>query len=358
MLKHGEILSWLREEDPVALERLWFMADAVRQRSVGPAIHLRGLVEISNHCVRACHYCGLRYANRELTRYRMTPDEIVRAADRASAWGCGTVVLQAGEDPHLTTEMISRIVMQIKARTPLAVTLSLGERLLDELRMWHALGADRYLLRFETSDRTLFELIHPPHRQPSDRLEMLRRIKAMGFEAGGGVMIGIPGQTYEILAQDIETFRELDLDMIGGVGPFIPHPQTPLGQGIGPAAPTAQQVPPTDTMVYKVIALARLACPTANIPATTALATVNRATGRELAWQRGANVVMPNFTPAKYRKLYEIYPDKACIGEGEEKCVGCLARRIQSVGREVGVGPGSRADQTCVEVRASGSNHE
>jgi biotin synthase len=357
VLTREDILSWLRQEDPAELEHLWLMANTVRQRFVGSAIHLRGLVEISNHCVRACHYCGLRHANRQLVRYRMAPDEIVQSAERAAAWSCGTVVLQAGEDPQLTAEMIASIIVRIKTRTSLAVTLSLGERSLDELRRWKASGADRYLLRFETSDRALYDLIHPPFGKVSDRLQMLREIKAMGYEAGGGVMVGIPGQTYDILAADIATFRELDLDMIG-VGPFIPHPQTPLGQqggqGIGPAAPPAEQIPPTDVMVYKMIALARLACPTANIPATTALATVNRATGRELAWQRGANVVMPNFTPLEYRKLYEIYPDKACIGEGGQTCVGCLSRRIHSLGREVGAGPGSRSEQACVEVPATG----
>ncbi len=342
MIGNQDILTWLRQEDPAALGDLWAQADAIRQAAVGPAIHLRALVEISNHCVRQCAYCGLRSGNGDLMRYRMPADEIVEVARRAGKLGCGTVVLQGGEDPQLTIDMIAGVVRRIKQSTPLAVTLSLGERSLDELFAWKAAGADRYLLRFETSDRELYDRIHPPHRQFSDRIEMLRQIKAMGYEAGGGVMVGIPGQTYDILAQDIATFRRLDLDMIG-VGPFLPHPQTPLGQADVQYAPASRQVAPTDLMVYKVIALARLVCPTANIPATTALATINRAQGRELAWQRGANVVMPNFTPMRFRRLYEIYPAKACIGEGGDQCVGCLGRRIRSIGRCVGTGSGSRS---------------
>jgi biotin synthase len=341
MIERSEILRWLRETEAPKLAALWNRADAVRRESVGPAIHLRGLIEISNHCVRRCAYCGLRGENQHLQRYRMTGEEIVQTAELAAARGCGTVVLQAGEDPKLTGEMIRDAVARIKARTPLAVTLSLGERSLDELRDWKAAGADRYLLRFETSDRRLYDLIHPPHGQITDRIAMLRKLKEIGYEAGGGVMVGFPGQTFDILADDVLTFAELDLDMIG-IGPYVPHPHTPMGQGACPNAPAGKQTAATDLMVYKMIALARIVCPAANIPATTALATINRAGGRELAWQRGANVVMPNFTPARYRRLYEIYPGKACVGEEGVQCVGCLGRRIGSIGREVGAGPGGR----------------
>jgi biotin synthase len=170
---------------------------------------------------------------------------------------------------------------------------------------------------------------------------MLKRLKQLGYEAGSGVMVGIPGQTYACLAQDIALFRELDLDMIG-VGPFIAHPDTPLGRSELPEAPEGEQAPNTELMTYKVLALTRLACPEANIPSTTALATLNLAQGRELGLLRGANIVMPNLTPVQYRALYEIYPAKACIQESAGDCHACMKARIRKIGRVPGTGPGGR----------------
>jgi biotin synthase len=337
MMKRSEIVAWLRQEDANQLKQLWQRADAVRRQCVGDPVHLRGLIEVSNHCVRLCYYCGLRAQNHELSRYRMTEEEVVACAREAARLGYGTVVIQAGEDYGLTKPWVAGLVRRIKVETDLAVTLSLGERSDDELAAWRDAGADRYLLRFETSNERLYERIHPslPGRK-SDRFAILRRLRELGYEVGSGVMIGIPGQTYDDLADDILCFRELDLDMIG-VGPFIPHPDTPLGRAetAGP-----EQVPRTELMTYKVVALARLMCPAANIPSTTALATLNRASGRELGLIRGANVVMPNVTPPKYRCRYEIYPEKACLHETAGQCGSCLRQRIESMGRTVGTGRG------------------
>ena len=355
-MKRNEMLKWLREGDEQRLERLWLRADAVRDAHVGDAVYLRGLIEISNHCARHCHYCGLRAPNRSLERYRMTADEILAAATQAADLGLGTVVLQAGEDPGLTQEWVAELVRRIKRETALAVTLSLGERREDEMAAWREAGADRYLLRFETSNRALYERIHPaPRAEAGDRIEMLQTLRRMGYEVGSGVMIGIPGQTYDDLVRDIEWFRGLGLDMIG-VGPFIPHPQTPLGEGqgrrnasmvtIGAAETTApdsgvpDQVPNSELMTYKVVALTRLMCPDTNIPSTTALASLDPAQGRELALRRGANIVMPNFTPPRYRVMYSVYPGKACVHEEAESCLRCIQRRIESIGRTVGLGRG------------------
>ncbi|MCY3024317.1 MAG: [FeFe] hydrogenase H-cluster radical SAM maturase HydE [Planctomycetota bacterium] len=339
----ADILSWLRETDKTRLKELWRVADQTRRKQVGDAVHLRGLIEISNNCVRECGYCGLRAGHKTLRRYRMSADEILECAHKAVAFGYGTVVMQAGEDYGITGPWLADVVRRIKAETPLAVTLSMGERPEADLVAWRKAGADRYLLRFETSDEELYRLIHPalPGR-PSDRIALLRSLRTLGYEVGSGVMIGIPGQTYDSLAADIDLFRTLDLDMIG-VGPYISHPATPLGSREWKReVPAGQQVPNTELMVYKVVALARLVCPEANIPSTTALATINKATGRELGLMRGANVVMPNLTPVEYRALYEIYPAKACIFEDALTCHGCLKARIVSLGREVGVGPGGR----------------
>ena len=340
-MNKNEIIRWLRTEDELKLEELWKKADTTRKEHVGNAVHLRGLIEASNYCVRSCKYCGLNVTNTVVIRYRMTSDEIFACATEATKYGYGTVVIQAGEDLGIKADWLADIVKKIKQNTPLAVTLSMGERDQDELRSWRNAGADRYLLRFETSDMSLYRSIHPAkNSNQHDRIEILKMLRNMGYEIGSGVMIGIPGQTFDTLADDIILFNELDLDMIG-VGPFIAHPNTPLGKN-RTSVSLANQVPNTEIMVYKVVALARLVCPKANIPSTTALATINTESGREKGLMRGANVVMPNVTPTKYRKLYEIYPGKACINETALRCSSCLENRIKNIGRHIGNGPGSR----------------
>jgi biotin synthase len=339
-MNRREIIAWLREDDPRRIEGLWRLADDARQGGVGDEVHLRGLLEISNHCVRDCLYCGLRKSNKALRRYRMTADEIAAGARQAAGFGYGTVVLQSGEDYGMRAGWLEGVIRRIKRETPLAVTLGLGERPPADMVMWRKAGADRYLLRFETSNRALYDRIHPPlPGRRSDRPAMLKRLRKLGYEIGGGVMIGIPGQTYDDLADDVELFREMDLDMIG-VGPYLAHPATPLGSDSAEflAAP-GEQAPNTELMTYKMVALARLVCPQANIPATTALATLSRA-GRALGLARGANVVMPNLTPPAYRRLYEIYPGKACIAETAEACRTCLEKQILKLGRKIGSGPG------------------
>ncbi len=336
-----EVLNWLREENPEQLEKLWQKADRVRREGVGDEVHLRGLIEFSKYCARHCAYCGIRSDNLEVSRYRMSEDEIMECVAQATRFEYGTVVLQAGEDYGYAAEWLAALVRRIKSETPLAVTLSLGERSDEDLELWREAGADRYLLRFETSNREIYERIHPPlPGRVSDRIEILRQLKRLGYEAGSGVMIGIPGQTYDDLANDLQMFAELDLDMVG-VGPYIPHPQTPLGRdGKQWRAPEGEQVPATEAMTYKVVALTRLVRPLANIPSTTALATLNLDQGRELGLMRGANVVMPNLTPAKYRELYEIYPNKACLSETADQCHSCMKMRILSIDRKIGKGRG------------------
>jgi len=341
-LSHFEIRRWLAEDDPAQLEDLWKQADEVRLDHVGDEVYLRGLIELSNACDRRCLYCGLRANNAHLPRYRMSREEILDCADEAVRLGYGTVVLQSGEEAVFDLDWMLGIIRHVKTNTPLAVTLSLGERSREELVAMKEAGADRYLLRFETSNRELFDRIHPPTvgGRRRNRLEILGEIREIGYEVGSGVMIGIPGQTIEDLVLDLETFVRIDLDMIG-MGPFIAHPDTPLGQHAEKflAAPD-EQVAPTELNTYKMIALARLVCPRANIPATTALATLNRYRGRELGLMRGANIIMPNLTPTRYRAEYEIYPDKACIGEAASECATCVHLRIQAIGRTLGAGRG------------------
>lgn len=343
MMGKKEIISWLKEEDEDRLEALWQWADRVRKETVGDEVHLRGLIEISNYCIRRCGYCGLRSENKNLERYRMSEEEILSAVREAIRLGYGTVVFQSGEDYGIETRWLADLLRRIKKETSLAVTLSLGERERDDLKAWREAGADRYLLRFETSDQELYQRIHPslPDRK-SDRFAILKILKELGYEVGSGVMIGIPGQTYGSLARDIELFRELDLDMIG-VGPYIPHPETPLGRGEWiREIPKEDQVPSTEKMVYKVMALARILCPESNIPSTTGLATINPESGRELGLRRGANVIMPNLTPSTYRRKYEIYPSKACWFEDPSCFHQSLTEKILRIGRKIGKGRGNR----------------
>ena len=364
-----DVLAWLKEEEERKLSFLWQEADKVRHEHVGDEVHLRGLIELSSYCRRDCHYCGIR-GSRKIERYRMTEYEVMDCARTAQKLEYGTVVLQSGEDLGLTTDFITDLVRRIKTETPLAVTLSLGERSLEELRTWRAAGADRYLLKHETSDPELFRRIHPEARDMTEsavdsdrvpsrkaaavpgllnpRVELLKQLRELGYEIGSGVMVGIPGQTYESLADDIILFRDLDLEMIG-CGPFVPHPDTPLVQGVIPSESdesrnlsASSQVPATDVMTTEVVALTRLVCPYANIPSTAALATVNKEHGRELGLERGANVWMPNLTPLRYRTLYDIYPGKAKVIDTAEQFHQNLLATLQRIGRVPGKGPGGR----------------
>lgn len=349
------ILDWLRETDTAKLEELWQLADGVRRRCVGDDVHLRGLIEFSNRCARQCTYCGLRAENTNLPRYRMTSDEILASAHRALGLGYGTLVLQSGEDPSMDPEWLAAVVRRITTTTPLAVTLSVGEWPRDMLLLWREAGAHRYLLRFETADDELFRRIHPPRAgQPTSRLEILHSLRELGYEVGSGALIGVPGQTFADLARCVELLGELELDMIG-CGPFIPHPDTPLGRGAANASGDSgaagregvvpDQVPNTDLMTYKVLALARLIRPYSNIPATTALATLDRRAGYEKALQRGANVIMPNVSPPRHRSLYQVYPGKAGMAP-KDTYYSDIKARIAAIGRKVGVGPGSSDRRT------------
>lgn len=343
-MERSEIVQWLRETDEHKLVELWKRADAVRAEHVGDAVYLRGLIEFSNCCARRCAYCGLSADNRNVNRYRMSADEIVACAHQAVEFGYGTVVLQSGEDRAYGRDDMAGIVRRIKAETPLAVTLSLGEREDDELVAWRDAGADRYLLRFESSNPELYARIHPNlGSRLSDRIALLRRMREIGYEIGSGIMVGIPGQTYADVARDIETFVDLDLDMIG-IGPYLAHPDTPLGSRARElCAPEGEQAPSGELMTYKAYALTRIMLPDANIPSTTALATINRRNGRELGLRRGANIMMPNITPIVHRKEYQIYPGKACILEDAVACHGCMLRRIEALGRTIGNGRGDSA---------------
>ena len=366
-LTENEIIAWLREEDPQKLEELFRKADLLRRQHVGEAVHLRGLVEISNICRRNCLYCGVRASRSNIKRYRLAAEEVLEGARLAAGFGYGTVVIQGGEDFSLDAVFVAGIVREIK-KLGLAVTLSLGERPESDWRLWREAGADRYLIRFETSNRSLFDVIHPRVGKKDSfgfdgRLGSLLTLRGMGYEIGSGVMIGIPGQSYRDLARDLILFQLLDLDMIG-TGPFLAHPETPLGKAAlalaaAPGADLAEkrklaagagfdypipddQVPSSNLMAFKVIALTRLLLPDSNIPSTTAIATNDAVHGRVTGLMSGANVVMPNLTPTKYRAMYEIYPNKSATFDSPEETHRKAIEQIREAGRTPGTGPGGR----------------
>ncbi|MGE5587389.1 MAG: [FeFe] hydrogenase H-cluster radical SAM maturase HydE [Clostridia bacterium] len=320
----------LGEDDTVALlgagpqeqQTLFALADEVRRRFMGDSVHLRGIIEFSNYCVRNCLYCGLRRDNARLARYRLSVDEVLEIAARAVAAGYKTIVLQSGDDFHYRADDIARMVEGIKRTAAVAVTLSVGERSRGEYAVMRRAGADRFLLKHETADPDLYRRLHPGMTLEG-RLECLSNLRDLGFQVGSGNIVGLPGQTVHTLARDIALLRAFDVEM-AGIGPFIPHPGTPL----------ATCPPGTLAMSLKVLAVARLALPIAHLPATTALATLHP-DGRRAALFCGANVVMPNVTPPAFRRLYEIYPGSIALQASEDGGIRELTEFLSHLGRPV-----------------------
>lgn len=310
-------------------EEIFATADEIRRKYVGEEVYLRAIIEFSNVCTQNCLYCGLRAQNSSVKRYRMSVQDIIKQAEFIAKLGTiGTVVLQSGEDPHYDTETVTEIILRIKS-LGLAITLSLGERTFEEYRVWKDAGADRYLLKHETASPQLYALLHPGDSL-ENRKAHLWELKRLGYETGTGCMVGLPGQTPYDLALDLAFFRELDADMIG-IGPFIPHPNTPLGHSRGGDVRTT----------LKMVALTRIILPDANIPATTALGSIDT-DGRLLALKCGANVIMPNLTPNVYRDKYEIYPGKSSFYDTDLEAVEKALKTIEKAGLRLGKGPGGR----------------
>ena len=319
ILSKEEIVYLLKDES--VNDELFKAADLVRKENVGDEVHLRGLIEFSNICKRNCLYCGLRIENKNVKRYRLQVEEIVDLARKAKGYGYKTVVLQSGEDDFYTVDRLTDIIRRIKD-LDMAITLSVGEKSLEEYRAYKEAGADRYLLRIETTDKAVYEKLDPGMSH-DNRKQCLDNLRDLGYEVGSGCLVGIPGQTIESIADDILFFKSISADMIG-IGPFIPNDDTPLKDEVGGDF----------YLSLKVMAITRLLLPKINIPATTAMETLNK-NGRIIALQCGANVVMPNVTEGEYRKLYALYPGKICTGDTPAHCRGCITGKINSIGRSV-----------------------
>lgn len=297
--------TWLRCESADALSQLFAHADEVRQERFGSDTCSCGLVEISNNCRRRCLYCGLNLGNHAVVRYRMTVGEVMDSLAHVAELGCSGVILQGGEDGGLNRQDVAEVIERAGGEFGLSVTLSLGEREYEELNTWREAGAERYLLRFETSDEGLLHAIHPPFSGSPGRFETLKMLRDLGYRVGSGVMVGLPGQNYVTLAQDVFLFEELKLDMVS-VDPFLPHPGTLLGQAS--LLEFDDQVPADIEMVHKVLALTRILCPDASILASMVFDVADPDGESPKALGRGANVTVSNCTPPCSRTLYEAYP--------------------------------------------------
>lgn len=321
-----ELVDAIQATGPAA-EELRAEGDRVRRETVGDPVHLRGIIEFSNYCCRHCAYCGLRAESDGIRRYRIPPDEVVEAAVHAEALGLRTVVLQSGEDEWWTAERLADMVSHVKARTKLAVTLSVGERPRDEYRLLREAGVDRYLLKHETSDPELYARLHPG-ASLQERIGCLETLAELGFQIGTGCIVGLPGQTAESLADDLLLARRLNVHM-AGIGILIPHPATPLSDlSIGSAQTN-----------LNMMALARILIPDVMLASTTALET-GMPGGRLAGLQSGCNVIMPNVTPRQHAADYEIYPGKAAPRHSVEEDVAGAKATVAAAGRTIADGPG------------------
>lgn len=329
VLPRAELAGLIREISDGDMPYLFDAARETARSRFGNRIYTRGLIEFTNYCRCDCYYCGIRRSNRQTERYRLTQEEILACCRAGYALGFRTFVLQGGEDPYFTDERICRIVSAIKSSWPdCAVTLSIGEKEHSSYRLYRKAGADRYLLRHETASPAHYQRLHPPEQTPQRRRQCLWSLKELGFQTGAGFMVGSPYQTPENLADDLLFLRELSPQMVG-IGPFIPHHQTPFSSF--PAGTLRQTL--------LMVALTRLILPNALLPATTALGTI-APDGRERGVLAGANVVMPNLSPVCVRKQYALYDNKICTGDEAAECRACLQNRMRSIGYELAVDRG------------------
>lgn len=327
----------LLNTDQEGRRKLFAKSAEVKKQYVGNKVYFRGLIEFSNICSKNCLYCGIRAGNTKTNRYHLTADEVVEAAKFAYENKYASLVIQAGErSDKKFVNTITDLLKRINDVTggSLGITLSLGEQTEETYRIWNENGARRYLLRIEASSRDLYSKLHPNNKKHDYdiRLQALQTLQKLGYQTGTGVMIGLPFQTMEHLADDLLFFRDFDIDM-AGMGPYIEHEDTPLYEYKDILIPKEERF----ILSLKMVALLRIMMKDINIAATTAMQTLDPQ-GREKALKVGANVIMPNLTPVKYREGYLLYEDKPCIDEEASECMNCLEARIKIAGDKIGYG--------------------
>ena len=331
-LSLGEYERLIAQRTPGAASELASRADAVRRQVYGTKVFTRGLIEVSSFCKNDCLYCGIRRSNATARRYRLSADEIVECADTGYNLGFRTFVLQGGEDPFFTDDVLCGVIGQIRAAHPdCAVTLSFGERSRKSYERLHEAGAERYLLRHETASPALYRRWHPPEMSLENRMRCLSDLREIGYAVGAGFMVGAPFQTAADLACDLQFIEQFQPEMCG-IGPFVPHHATPF----------SAFAPGTAELTCYLLSIIRLIKPNVLLPATTALGTIVP-DGRERGILAGANVVMPNLSPVNRRKDYDLYDNKICTGEEAAECRGCLGARMLSIGYELVVDRGDMA---------------
>ena len=323
-LPDRDLLDLIVMQDAEAEALLAQRAAAVRQQVYGRDVFIRGLIEFTNYCRNDCFYCGIRRSNACAQRYRLTREEILACCRAGYGLGFRTFVLQGGEDPFFTTERLAELVRAIKRAYPdCAVTLSVGEKDRATYQAWFDAGADRYLLRHETADEGLYRRLHPEELSLQNRMRCLRDLKDIGYQVGCGFMVGAPFQTPEMLLKDLRFLQAFQPHM-AGIGPFIPHRDTPF-----------RDCPPgTAQMTLRLLAIIRLTLPHVLLPATTALGTV-QSDGRQRGMGYGANVVMPNLSPLSVRKKYALYDNKISTGEEAAESVALLKQSMAAAGYRV-----------------------
>ncbi|MGN0453803.1 MAG: [FeFe] hydrogenase H-cluster radical SAM maturase HydE [Ruminococcus sp.] len=332
-LTKQEYISLINCNDKESLEYLRQKAEKQRQEIFGRDIYMRGLIEFTNYCKNDCLYCGIRRSNKNAQRYRLTREEILDCCKNGYDLGFRTFVLQGGEDAYYTDDIIVETVREIKSQFPdCAVTLSIGEKPKESYKRYFDAGADRYLLRHETASAEHYSLLHPKDLSLENRMECLKNLKEIGFQTGCGFMVGSPYQTVENLAEDLIFIEKFKPHMVG-IGPFIPHKDTPF----------RNEKSGTLEMTLKLLAIIRLILPKVMLPSTTALGTINPR-GRELGILWGANVVMPNLSPTTVRKKYMLYDNKICTGDEAAECRFCMQKRMESIGYKVVVSRGDYPD--------------
>ncbi len=330
-LSESEFVSLINCHDKDVSEELCHRARQVRETHYGRDIYVRGLIEFTNYCRCDCLYCGIRRSNKNAERYRLTEDDIMECCREGHAIGYRTFVLQGGEDLHYTPEAIAAIVKRIKSEFPdAAVTLSFGEHPLSSYELWRAAGADRYLLRHETADADHFARLHPRGQTLDKRLRCLYDLKSLGYQVGCGFMVGSPTQTTECLAKDLRFIAEFGPDMVG-IGPFIPHGDTPFG---------GESRGDLD-LTLRLLSMVRLIIPDVLLPATTALASIHPE-GRELGILAGANVCMPNLSPSDVRAKYSLYDGKLHSGSEAAASRRELEARMEKIGYRIVTARGDR----------------
>ena len=324
-----QLQTLLATTDEQAISYLRDTARKVADDIYGKQVFIRGLIEFTNYCKNDCIYCGIRRSNLNAQRYRLTEEEILSCCANGYELGFRTFVLQGGEDPYFSDERICDIVAKIKQDYPdCAVTLSIGEKDKASYQAFYDAGADRYLLRHETADEAHYQSLHPAEMSFQHRIQCLYDLKEIGYQVGGGFMVGSPGQTVATLYEDLMFIKKLQPHMVG-IGPFIPQKDTPFGQE--PAGTMEQTL--------RLLSIIRLIHPHVLLPSTTALGTIHPL-GREKGIQAGANVVMPNLSPVAVREKYKLYDNKICTGDEAAECRHCMARRMESVGYQVVVSRG------------------